>query len=103
MVFDAWFRGGRVAVEESQPAPPGEEGETAAPSPGADGELGALEPSAGTGLHASPIDLRSTRTFAATSADAHDALADARLNLHRWDAIDAAVGAIGPVGRVGSV
>ncbi len=35
--------------------------------------------------------------------DAHDALADARLNLHRWDAIEAAVGAIGPVGRVGTV
>jgi uncharacterized protein with von Willebrand factor type A (vWA) domain len=81
VVFDAWFRGGHVAVEESQPAPPGEEGETAAPSPGADGELDALEPSAGTGLHASPIDLRSTRTFAATSADAHDALAELRAAL----------------------
>lgn len=34
--------------------------------------------------------------------DAHDALADARLNLHRWDAIEAAVGSIGPVGTVGT-
>jgi len=82
VVFDAWFRGGHVLVEECSPAPPDEEeGETAAPSPGEEGELDALEPSEGSGLHASPVDLANTRTFPLTSEDGHDALADLRTAL----------------------
>jgi uncharacterized protein with von Willebrand factor type A (vWA) domain len=82
VVFDAWFRGGHLLIEESQPAPPLEdEGETAAPHAGDEGELEALEPSEGSGLHASPVDLRNQRTVPATSADARDELAELRAAL----------------------
>jgi len=81
VVFDAWFRGGHLLAAEEQPAPPDEGGETAAPSAGDDGLLDALEPREGTGLHASPLDLRSTRTFPPTSPEAHDELAALRAAL----------------------
>ena len=80
-VFDAWFRGGRLLVAEEQPVPPDDDGDTAAPSAGEEGLLDALEPRAGTGRHASPLDLRSTRTFPATSPGAHDELAALRAAL----------------------
>jgi len=82
VVFDSWFRGGHLLVEESRPAPPDDdEGETAAPHAGEDGELEALEPGEGAGLHASPVDLRNQRTFPRTSAQAHDELAELRAAL----------------------
>ncbi len=82
VVFDACFRRAELLVEKSQPVPPPEdEGETAAPHAGDEGELEALEPSEGTGLHASPADLRNQRTFPATTADGHDELAELRAAL----------------------
>jgi uncharacterized protein with von Willebrand factor type A (vWA) domain len=65
-VFDAWFRGGRLLVEESAPAPE-EAGESAAPPSAGDGELDDMEWGEGTGSHASPAELTNARTFAATS------------------------------------
>ena len=73
-VFDAFFRGGPLAVEEERAEPPGEEGETAAPPGGDGGALDALEPRPGSGLHASPLDLANVRRFAPTSAQARDEL-----------------------------
>jgi uncharacterized protein with von Willebrand factor type A (vWA) domain len=73
-VFTAFFRGGPVAIEEEAAAPPDEGGETAAPRGGDDGELDALEPLAGSGLHASPLDLVHTRSFAPTSPEGRDEL-----------------------------
>jgi uncharacterized protein with von Willebrand factor type A (vWA) domain len=72
-VFDAFFRGGHLLLEDQRPAPE-EEGETAAPRSSDAGELEPLEPSAGSGLHASPLDVHHTRRFAPTSADARDEL-----------------------------
>jgi uncharacterized protein len=74
VVFAAYFRGGRFAVEEEGGEPPEEHGETAAPPGGDDGELGALEPRPGTGLDASPLDLVHLRRFAATPPDARERL-----------------------------
>ena len=73
-VFDAFFRGGRVAVEEQGAEPPDEEGETAAPRGGDDGPLDALDSRPGSGHHASPLDLLNVRTFAPTSPRARDEL-----------------------------
>jgi uncharacterized protein with von Willebrand factor type A (vWA) domain len=82
IVFDAWFRGGHLLVEESRPAPPpDDEGETAAPHAGDEGELEALEPSEGSGLHASPVDLRNQRVFPATTLEGRDELAELRAAL----------------------
>ena len=55
-----------VALEDTLPPPPDEEGETAAPDAGDEDGLDALEPRAGTGRHASPMDLSSTRRFPLT-------------------------------------
>jgi uncharacterized protein with von Willebrand factor type A (vWA) domain len=79
-VFDAYFRGGQIAVEEETDAPPEEGGETAAPRAGDDGVLDALDSREGSGLHASPLDLANVRTFAPTSPEGRGelrALADA--------------------------
>lgn len=65
-VFDAWFRGGRLLVTERAPAPD-EQGESAAPPGSGEEEPDGLEWAEGTGLSASPADLRSTRRFPATS------------------------------------
>jgi uncharacterized protein len=73
-VFDAFFRGGLLAVEEQRAEPPGEEGESAAPPGGDGGALDALEPRPGSGLHASPLDLANVRRFAPTSPQARDEL-----------------------------
>ena len=73
-VFDAFFRGGRLLLEEDRPPAPDEEGETSAPRSSDEGELEALEPSAGSGLHASPLDLRHAPSFAPATADARDEL-----------------------------
>jgi uncharacterized protein with von Willebrand factor type A (vWA) domain len=66
-VFDAFFRGGHLLVEEQRPAPPDEEGETAAPRSSQDDELAALEPAPGSGLHASPLELHHQLAVAPTS------------------------------------
>ena len=73
-VFDAFFRGGRLLLEESAGASPEAESETAAPKGGDEGELGALEPREGSGLHASPLESVGTRRFARTSAGEREAL-----------------------------
>jgi uncharacterized protein with von Willebrand factor type A (vWA) domain len=73
-VFDAFFGGGHLLVQEQAPEPPDAEGETAAPNAGGEGELEPLEPSSGSGRHASGVDLHSTRRFAPTSAAARDQL-----------------------------
>jgi uncharacterized protein with von Willebrand factor type A (vWA) domain len=73
-VFDAWFRGGHLLIEQDAGPAPDEDGETAAPQSAHDGELEALDPREGTGRHASPLDLASTRTFAPTSAQGHEEL-----------------------------
>ena len=73
-VFDAFFRGGRLLLEESSGASPEAEGETAAPKGGDEGELGAPEPHEGSGLHASPLESVGTRRFARTSAGEREAL-----------------------------
>ena len=86
-VFDAFFRGGHLRAEEEAPAPPDDDRETAAPNAGDDGELKQLEPRSGSGLHASPVDLRSTRTFPPTSATARDQLRE----------VGATLGAVLPV------
>jgi uncharacterized protein with von Willebrand factor type A (vWA) domain len=62
-IFDAFFGTGRLVVREPGSEPASVEGETAAPHAGDEGELEPLEPRAGTGLHASPLDLRGTRRF----------------------------------------
>ena len=56
-IFDAFFRGGHLHVQEQQRPPADAEGETAAPNAGGEGELEPLEPRSGSGLHASPVDL----------------------------------------------
>ena len=66
-VFDAFFRGSPLLLEEPAPDQPDEAGETASPKGHDDGELEPLEPVPGSGLHASPVELRRTRSFAATS------------------------------------
>ena len=63
-VFDAFFRGGPLLLEESFGASPEAEGETAAPKGGDDGELAAPEVHEGSGLHASPLESVGTRRFA---------------------------------------
>ncbi len=73
-VFDAFFRGGRLLLEESAGASPEAESETAAPKGGDEGDLGALEPREGSGLHASPLESVGTRRFARTSAGEREAL-----------------------------
>jgi uncharacterized protein len=72
-VFDAYFRGARIAVEEETDAPE-EGGETAAPRGDDDGALDALDAREGSGLHASPLDLANVRTFAPTSPEGRDEL-----------------------------
>lgn len=74
-VFDAWFRGGRLLIEERAPAPD-EQGETAAPPGSGEEAPDALEWAEGTGLSASAADLRSTRRFPATSPAAREALCE---------------------------
>jgi uncharacterized protein with von Willebrand factor type A (vWA) domain len=73
-VFDAFFRGGHIAIEEASDAPPDEGGETAAPRGGDDGALDALDARAGSGLHASPLDLANVRRFAPTSPEGREEL-----------------------------
>ena len=73
-VFDAFFRGGRLLLEEPGGPSPEAEGETAAPKGGDDGDLGALEPREGSGLHASPLESVGVRRFARTSASEREAL-----------------------------
>jgi uncharacterized protein with von Willebrand factor type A (vWA) domain len=73
-VFDAFFRGGRLVVEEPAPPPRDAEGDTAAPTAGDEGELLALEPRAGSGLHASPLEARGSRSFAPASKAERDTL-----------------------------
>jgi len=72
-VFDAYFRGGHIAVEEETDAPE-EGGETAAPRGDDDGALDALDAREGSGLHVSPLDLANVRTFAPTSPEGRDEL-----------------------------
>ncbi len=74
-VFDAWFRGGRLLIEESLPALD-QEGETAAPPSAGDGDLEDVELGEGTGTAASAADLANTRTFGATSDAGREQLAD---------------------------
>ena len=81
-VFAAFFRGGPVLAAEERPAPPDEGGETASPAGAGDGALDALEPRAGSGLHASPLDLANVRRFAPTSAHARDELRELDAALH---------------------
>ena len=88
-VFDAFFRGGRLVLSEPGAPPPEAEGETAAPRGGDEGELRALEPRAGSGLHASPLDTTSTRSFGRTGAAEREALRQ----------IGAAIGAALPTTR----
>jgi uncharacterized protein len=73
-VFDAYFRGGHLLLEEPPGPAPDAEGETAAPPGGDDFELDAAEPREGSGLHASPLDTRSTRRFPPTSDADREAL-----------------------------
>ena len=73
-VFAAYFRGGRLVIEEEGTEPPQEHGETAAPPGGDDGELGALEARPGSGLDASALDLVHARSFAATPPESRDQL-----------------------------
>ena len=73
-VFDAFFRSGRLLLEESGGASHEAEGETAAPKAGDEGELGALEPREGSGLHASPLESVGVRRFAHTSPGEREAL-----------------------------
>jgi uncharacterized protein len=73
-VFDVYFRGGHLLLEEEQDRPPDAEGETAAPPGGDDAELHAAEPREGSGLHASPLDTRNTRRFRPASAAEREAL-----------------------------
>lgn len=80
-VFDAFFRGGHLLVEEHAPVPPDAEGETAAPHAGGEGELEQLEPRPGSGVQASSVDLRSTRVFPPTSAAAREQLRELRAAL----------------------
>ncbi len=69
-VFDAFFGGGHLLLEEDAPDQPEERGETASPNPREDGSLEPLEPRPGSGLHAYPLDLRGRRSFAPTSTSA---------------------------------
>lgn len=73
-VFDAFFRGGRLVLEEPLQIPPEAEGETAAPQSGDDGELAALEPKEGSGLAASPLESTGTRAFAPASDEERETL-----------------------------
>ena len=73
-VFAAFFRGGRVLVEEELGEPPEDEGQTAAPPGGDDADLGTLDARPGTGLDASPLDLVHVRSFAATPPESRDEL-----------------------------
>jgi uncharacterized protein len=73
-VFDAYFRGGHLLLEEPHGSPPDAEGETPAPPGGDDGELDAAEPREGSGLHASPLDTHNARRFAPASDAERDAL-----------------------------
>jgi uncharacterized protein with von Willebrand factor type A (vWA) domain len=73
-VFDAFFRGGRLVIEEPTPPTPEAEGETAAPRNGDEGELRALDPREGSGVHASPLDTTSSRKFERVSAAGREAL-----------------------------
>lgn len=66
-LFDAWFRGGRLLIEERSDAPADEEGNSAAPPSGEGGRLDALDVRAGSGLHASPLDLTRRSSFPPTS------------------------------------
>jgi uncharacterized protein len=77
-VFDAFFRGGRLLLEEPPGASPKAEGETAAPKGGDEGELGARETREGSGLHASPLESAGTRRFSRTSAAEREALREIR-------------------------
>jgi uncharacterized protein len=74
-VFDAWFRGGRLLIEESRPALD-QEGETAAPPSAGEGDLDDVELGEGTGTAASAADLANTRTFGTTSVEERAQLAD---------------------------
>jgi len=80
-VFDAFFRGGQLLVEEPTRVPPDAEGETAAPNAGGEGELEQLEPRSGSGVRASAADLRSTRVLPPTSAAARNQLRELRATL----------------------
>ncbi len=73
-VFDVYFRGGHLLLEQPQDRPPEGEGETPAPPGGDDAELAAAQPRAGSGLHASPLDTRSTRRFTPASTAEREAL-----------------------------
>jgi uncharacterized protein len=73
-VFDAWFRGGRLLVEEPAAAPD-EAAETAAPRARGEGELDAVEWGEGAGRHASADELAGGRTFAQASGEARERLA----------------------------
>jgi uncharacterized protein with von Willebrand factor type A (vWA) domain len=72
-VFDAWFRGGRLIVEET--TEPLDDAETAAPPAAGDGELDAIEWGEGSGLHASPAELTSACAFPPTSTEGREQLA----------------------------
>jgi uncharacterized protein len=80
-VFDAYFRGGQVLLEEPQGPSPEAEGETAAPRGGDDGELGAVEPHEGSGLHASPLETHGTRRFSPVSDADRQALREIAASL----------------------
>jgi uncharacterized protein with von Willebrand factor type A (vWA) domain len=82
-VFDAWFRGGRLLVEETAPALPDDDGRTEAPRASDDGELGPLEPREGSGLDASTRDFASARVFPATSAEGREVLREVAAELAR--------------------
>jgi uncharacterized protein with von Willebrand factor type A (vWA) domain len=73
-VFDAFFRGGRLLLEEPPRVTPEADGDTAAPRSGDEGELGAMEPREGSGLHASPLEGAGTRRFSQTSDAEREAL-----------------------------
>ena len=73
-LFDAFFRGGRLLLEEPLEVPPDAEGETPAPQGGDDGELAALEPKEGSGLGASPLESTGTRAFAAATGEERETL-----------------------------
>jgi uncharacterized protein len=73
-VFDAFFRSGRLLLEEASGASPEAEGESATPTSGDEGQPGALEPREGSGLHASPLESVGIRRFGRTSAGEREAL-----------------------------
>jgi uncharacterized protein with von Willebrand factor type A (vWA) domain len=77
-VFDAFFRGGRLLLEESSGSAPEDEGETSAPQGGDEGGPGAIEPREGSGLQASPLESTGARRFARTSVAEREALSRIR-------------------------